>query len=43
VAGLWNIKKGEPTVEFFTAQPKRIKDAAFDLAENICEKTREQL
>lgn len=35
VAGLWNIKKGEPTLEFFTAQPKRIKDAASDLVGNI--------
>ncbi|MDD4493943.1 MAG: crosslink repair DNA glycosylase YcaQ family protein [Eubacteriales bacterium] len=35
IAGLWNIKKGEPTLEFFTAQPKRIKDTAFDLVDNI--------
>lgn len=42
VAGLWNIKKGEPTVEFFTVQPKRIKDAAFEFAENICWQTRGQ-
>lgn len=35
VAGLWNIKKGEPQVEFFTAQPKRIKDTALDLADHI--------
>ena len=43
VVGLWNIKKGEPTVEFFTAQPKRIKDAAFDLADSICWQTRQQI
>jgi len=43
VAGLWNIKKGEPTVEFFTAQPKRIKDAAFDLVDSICWRTRQHL
>jgi hypothetical protein len=43
VAGLWNIKKGEPTVDFFTAQPKRIKDAAFDLVDNIRWQTRQQL
>jgi hypothetical protein len=43
VAGLWNIKKGEPVVEFFTAQPKRIKDAAYDLADNICWQTRQHL
>ena len=35
VVGLWNIKKNEPTLEFFTAQPKRIKDAVFDLVDNI--------
>jgi len=43
VAGLWNIKKGEPTVEFFTSQPKRIKDTAFDFADNICRKTRQHI
>lgn len=43
VAGLWNIKKGEPTVEFFTTQPKRIKDAAFEWAESICWQTRSQI
>lgn len=31
VAGLWNIKNGEPVVEFFSKQPKRIKDHAFEL------------
>ncbi len=35
VAGLWNIKKGEPNLEFFTVQPKRIKDTASDLVDNI--------
>ena len=35
VAGLWNIKKGEPVVEFFEAQPKRIKNAAFELVDGI--------
>ena len=39
VAGLWNIKKREPTLEFFTEQPKRIKDAAFDLVDNIRRQT----
>jgi hypothetical protein len=43
VAGLWNIKKGEPAVEFFTAQPKRIKDAAFDWVDRICQQTRGHL
>jgi len=35
VAGLWNIKKGDPTVEFFSPQPKQIKDAVFGLAEEM--------
>ena len=39
VAGLWNIKKGEPILEFFTVQPKRIKDAAFDLVDDIRRQT----
>jgi len=43
VAGLWNIKKGEPTVEFFTAQPGHIQKAAFEWAESICWQTREQI
>ena len=43
VAGLWNIKKGEPTVEFFTEQPKRIKDKTFDLVDNIFWQTRQQI
>lgn len=39
VAGLWNIKKGEPVVEFFAAQPNRIKVAAFDLVDEMRWKT----
>ena len=39
VAGLWNIKKGESVVEFFTEQPRQIKDAAFDWVESICRQT----
>jgi hypothetical protein len=35
VAGLWNIKKGAPTMEFFAPQPKRIKDTAYDMVDNI--------
>lgn len=35
VAGLWNIKKGEPVVEFFKTQPKRMKDAARDAVDSI--------
>ena len=40
VAGLWNIKKGEPVIDFFETQPKRIKDAASDLVSDICFQTR---
>ncbi len=39
VAGFWNIKKGESSLEFFTAQPKRIKDAAFELVDDIRRQT----
>ncbi len=35
VAGLWNIKKSEPIIEFFTPQPKRIQDITADLVDNI--------
>lgn len=35
VAGIWNIKKRQPIVEFFGSQPKRIKDAAFDLVDDM--------
>ena len=43
VAGLWNIKKGEPTVEFFTTQPKNVKDAALAWAESICWQTKGEI
>lgn len=39
VAGLWNIKKGEPIIEFFEAQPKRIADAALEMVDDICWRT----
>ena len=35
VAGIWNIKKGEPVVEFFAAQPKRIKTIAAEMVDFI--------
>ena len=35
VAGLWNIKKREPVIEFFTEQPTSVKKAAFDLVDDI--------
>ena len=43
IAGLWNIKKGKPTIEFFMAQPKRIRDRAADLVENIYLQTKNQI
>jgi hypothetical protein len=39
VAGLWNIKKGEPFVEFFDTQPKCLTDTTYDLVDNICLQT----
>ena len=35
IVGLWNIKKREPVVEFFTEQPARIQKAALDLVDDI--------
>ena len=37
VAGIWNIKKNEPVIEFFSAQPKRLKSAALERVESIIE------
>ena len=39
VAGRWNIRKNEPIVEFFTAQPKRITDEAYGRVESIRRRT----
>lgn len=39
VAGTWNLKNREPVVEFFTEQPKRIRDAVFDSVESIRRRT----
>jgi hypothetical protein len=35
VEGVWNIKKGEPTVTFFTEQPYRITNAVNNLLEEM--------
>jgi len=40
VAGLWNIRKNAPVVEFFTPQPERLKNAALERVELIIEQTR---
>lgn len=39
VAGLWNIKKGEPFAEFFKAQPKHIESAALDMVDEMRRRT----
>ena len=35
VAGIWNIKNGKPTVEFFASQPERIRKAAAELVDEM--------
>jgi len=35
VAGIWNIKKGEPFIEFFEPQSKQLQNAALDLVDGI--------
>jgi hypothetical protein len=35
VAGLWNIKKGEPVIELFDSLPKRTVTAAYELVDGI--------
>lgn len=34
-AGIWNLKNREPVVEFFTSQPKRVRDEAYGLVEQL--------
>ena len=36
VAGIWNIKKNERTLELFAEQPKRIENAAYELVDSMC-------
>ncbi|MCL2774528.1 MAG: winged helix DNA-binding domain-containing protein, partial [Oscillospiraceae bacterium] len=43
VAGIWNIKKNEPAVEFFTFQPKRVKDDALERVESIIRRIKSAL
>lgn len=35
VAGIWNLKNGKPTVEFFASQPGRLQRAAAELVDEI--------
>jgi hypothetical protein len=39
IAGLWNVKKGEPVTEFFESVPRRIENAAFECADEIRRRT----
>lgn len=43
VAGIWNLKNKKPTLEFFTPQPKAVRNTAQELVEEICWKTLGQL
>lgn len=43
VAGVWNIKKNEPVVEFFTRQPKAIVNKTYDLVDALRWQTAGQL
>lgn len=40
VAGVWNIKKNAPVVEFFAPQPKKIETAALERVEAIIRRTK---
>lgn len=35
VEGIWNIKKDQPVIELFSTQPKRLKDAAYEMVDSI--------
>lgn len=35
VEGIWNIKKDQPVIEFLSDQPRRLKDAAYEMVEHI--------
>ena len=35
VAGIWNLKKKEPVVEFFAGQPRALKEEALARVEQI--------
>lgn len=43
VAGLWNIKNGEPVVQFFATCPKRVESHAYELVDAIRWQTAQQL
>ena len=35
VAGIWNLKNGKPTVDFFASQPERMRRAAAELVDEM--------
>ena len=35
VAGIWNLKNGKPTVEFFASQPEHLRKAAAELVDEM--------
>ncbi|MFT3950410.1 MAG: crosslink repair DNA glycosylase YcaQ family protein [Oscillospiraceae bacterium] len=43
IAGIWNIKKNEPTLELFAKQPKRIENAVLESVESICWRAKQYL
>jgi hypothetical protein len=43
VAGVWNIKKNEPVLEFFAKQPKRIERSAFELVDAMCRRVKQYI
>ncbi len=43
IAGIWNIKKNEPVLEFFTKQSRHIENAAFELVDLMCWRTKQYI
>jgi hypothetical protein len=43
VAGIWNIKKNAPVLEFFARQPKRIESTAFELVDSMCRRVKQYI
>jgi len=40
VAGIWNVKKGEPFLQFFEKQPGRIGNRAGEMVDNVCQRAK---
>ena len=43
MAGIWNLKNGKPVVEFFAAQPERIRNAAAELVDEMQWRTADKI